>query len=247
MGKMTVQFLGSGDAFGSGGRLQPCILVKTAKTQFLVDCGTTCMISMRRYGINPNDISMIVLSHLHGDHFCGIPFFIIDAQVVSKRTAPLKIVGPIGTKKRVKESMEVDFPGSTKVERKHAIEFVEIEAGKDYLLNGVKISAQLGSHPSGADSLITRYQVDNTVLAYTGDTEWTDNLLLAAKDADLLISECYYYSKKVKNHLDFQVLQEKKDQLGAKRIVLTHMSADMLANLEAIDWEYADDGKVFEL
>ncbi|HVO65085.1 MAG TPA: hypothetical protein VMT12_01270 [Syntrophales bacterium] len=39
MNHVEVQFLGSGDAFGSGGRLQSCVLVKYSCGQFLIDCG----------------------------------------------------------------------------------------------------------------------------------------------------------------------------------------------------------------
>jgi ribonuclease BN (tRNA processing enzyme) len=74
MGTIQVRFLGSGDAFGSGGRLQTCICIKTANSTFLVDCGASALIAMHRYGVVPNDIDMILLTHLHGDHFGGIPF-----------------------------------------------------------------------------------------------------------------------------------------------------------------------------
>ena len=49
MSRLSVAFLGSGDAFGSGGRLQTCILVRSATSHFLVDCGTTALIAMRRW------------------------------------------------------------------------------------------------------------------------------------------------------------------------------------------------------
>ena len=94
--EIKIRFLGTGDAFGHGGRLQPCILVETPLRRFLVDCGATATIAMHRYGILPNDIDLILISHLHGDHFGGLPFFILDAQLHSKRRAPLTIAGPEG-------------------------------------------------------------------------------------------------------------------------------------------------------
>jgi ribonuclease BN (tRNA processing enzyme) len=49
---------------------------------------------MERYGVNPNDIGTILISHMHGDHYGGIPFLINGSQLIYKRTEPLLIIGP---------------------------------------------------------------------------------------------------------------------------------------------------------
>src|SRR5262245_35726680 len=100
MTEVEVMFLGSGDAFGSGGRFQTCILVKTPTSNFLIDCGASSLVAMKRCGTRPVDIQHILISHLHGDHFGGLPFFLLDAQF-SKRETPLLIAGPPGTQARV--------------------------------------------------------------------------------------------------------------------------------------------------
>ena len=127
---MTVQFLGSGDAFGSGGRFQTCIAVTAGRERYLVDCGASSLIAMRRFGVAPGSITAIVLTHLHGDHFGGVPFFILDAQFYSKRTAPLVVAGPPGTSRRITEALEVLFPGASAVEQKFPIEYVEWTDGE---------------------------------------------------------------------------------------------------------------------
>src|ERR1700674_2693314 len=123
---MRVKFLGSGDAFGSGGRLNTCFLVDRGEASFLIDCGASAMISIRRFNVDTNRIETIILSHLHGDHFGGLPFFILDAKLISKRTAPLFIAGPRGFAARLDTLMEALFPGSSKVERKFPIELPEL-------------------------------------------------------------------------------------------------------------------------
>ena len=55
--KLTV--VGCGDAFGSGGRLQTSYHVRTADTQFLIDCGASTLIGLDRQGIAANDIDTI--------------------------------------------------------------------------------------------------------------------------------------------------------------------------------------------
>ena len=64
-----------------------------------------------------------------------------------------------------------------------------------------------------------------------------------ARGADLFIAEAYFYEKKIKFHLNYQTLLEKKAELDCKRIILTHMSDDVLCRLDSLELEYAEDGK----
>jgi ribonuclease BN (tRNA processing enzyme) len=92
---MRLTFLGSGDAFGSGGRFNTCFhLERAAHGNVLVDCGASSMVAIRKWQVDPNAISTVLVSHLHVDHFGGLPFFLLDAQLISRRTAPLTLAGP---------------------------------------------------------------------------------------------------------------------------------------------------------
>ena len=127
MNKVVIKFLGCGDNFGSGGRFQTCILVRSNETTFLIDCGASSLIAMKRFGVKLLDIDSILITHLHGDHFAGIPFFILDSQLISRRTEPLLIAGPPGLEERNRNAMEVMFPGSSAVKQKFEIEYLEIK------------------------------------------------------------------------------------------------------------------------
>lgn len=247
METIQVKFLGSGDAFGSGGRLQTCIHIKTAKGAFLVDCGASSLIAMRRWGVAPDEIDMILLTHLHGDHFGGLPFFMLDAQLISKRSRPLIIVGPPGTKRRMVQAMEIFFPGSSQVQQKFSLDIQELALDQPQTLGEVTVTAYGVQHPSGDPALALRIECQGKIISYTGDTQWTETLLPAAKGADLLIAEAYFFEKKIKFHLDLQTLLAHLDELQPKRLIVTHMSEDMLARLEKIPCEYAEDGKLIEL
>jgi ribonuclease BN (tRNA processing enzyme) len=88
------------------------------------------------------------------------------------------------------------------------------------------------------------------VLAYSGDTEWTDALLDIADGADLFVIECYDYSLDVAGHMSFARLKQKRSQLRARRIMLTHMNPTMLARVEEArgqGFEVAEDGLVVEI
>jgi ribonuclease BN (tRNA processing enzyme) len=241
---MRLKFLGSGDAFGSGGRLNTCFMVDRGEASFLIDCGASAMIAIRKFGVDPNSIGTIVLSHLHADHFGGLPFFILDGQLVSRRTRPLTIAGPQGLRARLEGLMEAHFPGSSKVERKFEVDLIELvpEVPTPLGAEGISATAYTVVHPSGTPSLALRIECDGKVLAYTGDTEWVDTLIKAGQRADLLIAECYTYDRKVRFHLDYATLSEKLPLIGAKRVVLTHMSPEMLARAATGRFETASDG-----
>ena len=113
MGRVRVRFLGSGDAFGSGGRLQTCMLLESEGFRCVVDCGASSLIALKRAAIDPNEIDTILITHLHGDHFGGIPFLVLDGQF-SRRSRNLLVAGPPGLTERVTQAMEVFFPGSSR-------------------------------------------------------------------------------------------------------------------------------------
>jgi len=244
---MELQFLGSGDAFGSGGRFNTCLCIRDARGAFLVDCGASSLIAMRKFGVDPNTIRAVLITHLHGDHFGGLPFFILDAQLASRRRAPLTIAGPAGLRDRLAGAMENFFPGSTGVERRFAIAVRELEPGTAHDVEGIVVTPQVVKHACGAPPFALRVAVDGKVLCYSGDTEWVESLREAAESADLFIAEAYFFEKQVKFHLDYATLARHLSTLGAKRVILTHMSADMLARIGETTCDVAHDGMVVAL
>ena len=103
---MKLHILGCGDAFGSDGHNQSAYLIEAEDRLFLLDCGPTTLLAMKRAAIEPCRLDMIFLSHLHGDHFGGVPFFLIEYLYREPRTRPLTIAGPTGTEARVRRLLE---------------------------------------------------------------------------------------------------------------------------------------------
>jgi ribonuclease BN (tRNA processing enzyme) len=239
---MKLRFLGTGDAFGSGGRFNTCFYVEHRHGAFLIDCGASSLIPMRKFGIDPNSIQVIFITHLHGDHFGGLPFLILDAQLVSRRATSLTVAGPPGLRDRLFAAMEVLFPGSSHIERQFALDIRELQPEKAQDVMGITVTPYLAKHPSGAPSFALRFEGDNKVLCYSGDTEWVDDLLVAARNSDLLLVEAYSFDKPIKFHLDFATLATKLPQIDARRVILTHLSADMLRRVRETGYEIAEDG-----
>jgi ribonuclease BN (tRNA processing enzyme) len=242
MGQVEVRFVGSGDAFGSGGRFQTCIAIRSSDDLFLVDCGASSLIAMRQQHIEPRDVTKILITHLHGDHFGGLPFFLLDAHFVSKRIAPLILVGPPGLEKRLMEAMEILFTGSSKVEPNFEVRFVELEPRTPTRVDEVEVTAFPAAHFSGAPSYSLRVEVEQKVFVYSGDTQWTDTLIEASDQADLFACECYVFDKDVALHNTYQAIMQHRPRLTCKRIILTHMSEDMLSRADEIELPTAEDG-----
>ena len=84
MAKVAVRILGCGDAFGSGGRLQTCILVESNGHACLVDCGASSLIALKRAGVEPNGIGTVLISYLHGDHLGSRSSFSMASSRVAR-------------------------------------------------------------------------------------------------------------------------------------------------------------------
>lgn len=247
---MRVTVVGSGDAYGSGGRFNTCFFVESAAASMLVDCGATSLVGLRTRGIDPERVDAIVLSHLHGDHFGGLPFLFLDAQFLSLRQKPLLIVGPPGTRARLDAALEVMFPGSAKLRWRFSWEVVEVEPGQRQAILGHCLETSEVVHFSGAPSTALRLSHGQTIFAYSGDTEWTEALLPIAKGADLFVVECFAYSGHSPGHMSWQVLKARLPDLRARKIMVTHMGPSMLARIDEIrdaNLLAAEDGKVVDL
>lgn len=244
--EVEITFVGSGDAFGSGGRFQTCIRLRTDGRTALVDCGATSLTAMRTQGIDPGEVATVVVTHLHGDHFGGLPFLVLDGQF-TRRTAPLTVLGPVGTRDRLHLAMEALYPGSTGVRRRFAVDVVELDgAGGTHRDGPLTVRSWEVDHPSGAPALAVRVDAGGRAFGYSGDTAWTPALTSAATGADVFACEAYTWDEPVGYHLDYRTLREHEDELPARRLVLTHMGPKMLARLREAEHAAAVDGLVLD-
>lgn len=245
---LRLQFIGCGDAFGSGGRFNTCFHLTGAGVNLLIDCGASSLIAMKKLRVDRNAIEAILITHFHADHFGGLPFFMLDAQFVSKRTAPLAIVGPSGLQDWYLRAMETSFEGSTKVQPGFNLDLRDVQAGQSLAVGRAQARAFQAAHGTlGGPHLAWRVEAEGRSIAYSGDTEWTPELIEAARGVDLLIVEAYVRAKQVPTHLSLKTIEAHLPELRAKRLVLTHMSDDMLGHPDRARFETAEDGMILEI
>jgi ribonuclease BN (tRNA processing enzyme) len=244
---MQLRFVGCGDALGSGGRFNTCFHVTGAHVNFLIDCGASSLPALKRLGIAREAIDLILITHFHGDHFGGLPFLLLDAQF-TRRSRPLVVAGPAGIETKLANLMEALFEHSSKTKQRFDLSVIALEPEQSRTFGEVKVTPYPVVHgESGGPFLAYRVEAGGRVISYSADTEWTDMLIPVARGADLFIAEAYYYDKIVKNHLSLKTLEAHLPEINAKRLVLTHMSDDMLARLDELPYTAAHDGMVVEL
>jgi ribonuclease BN (tRNA processing enzyme) len=241
---MQLRFVGCGDALGSGGRSNTCFHVTGEGVNFLIDCGASSLPAMKRLEIVRDKIDLILITHFHGDHFAGLPFFLLDAQF-SRRSRPLVIAGPQGIETRLSQVMEALFEHSSKTKQRFDLSVVPLVPEQSRSFGAVKVMPYPVVHgESGGPFLAYRLEAEGRIITYSADTEWTETLIAAARNADLFIAEAYTYEKIVKNHLSLKTLEAHLPDIGAKRLVLTHMSEDMLGRVDELPYTTASDGMV---
>lgn len=253
MTAIRLYLLGTGDAFSAGGRLHTTFLLEIPATggsraeRWLIDCGATALSALKGAGVSTASLDGALISHLHGDHFGGLPFVFLDADKIEGRERPITIAGPPGLAERVRTVGEALYPGVG--EPGFAIEAIELEEGIERTLGALTVTPFPAVHPSGAPPFMLRILVAGKTIAFSGDTGWTEALFQLADGADLMICECSTFERPHPYHIDYATLAIRRRELGCRRLVLTHLGADVLERAAAgeVDLETAHDGMVIDL
>ncbi len=241
-------FVGTGDAFGSGGRMNTCLYVETSGLVFAIDFGATSLAALNDLELDHGKIDLILLTHFHGDHAAGIPGMLLDSMVARKRTRPLTIAGPPGVEAHLAKVMSAFFPGSEKMMPNFPMTWQEIAIQAPQDVMGLRVKTYPAAHTP--ETMPTSMRIETSegkVIAFTGDSAWTEHMPDLAAGSDVFISECYFHEKPVPNHMNYPALRENRDRLKTKRLILTHMGPEMLAMADEVPEETAYDGMVIEI
>jgi ribonuclease BN (tRNA processing enzyme) len=240
---MKLHVLGCGDAFGNGGRNQSGYLVEADQRVFLLDCGPTTLLAMKRLGLDPRDLDVVFLSHLHGDHFGGLPFMFIEYLYQRPRKSVLHVAGPAGTEEAAKNLFGIMY-GATELP---PLEFHLLEPEKSSTIAGIEVFSFRVPHQVSGVSLALKTRCEGKEILFSGDSSWTDRFIEEADGVDLFLCECTFYDEGKGNHVRYLTLKEKLPRLSCERIVLTHLGEEMLARRNEVAAICAEDGMVLDL
>ena len=240
---VTIRFFGSGNAFADGGRSHACIHVSAPGVSLLLDCGGSSLPMIKRYG-DPADITGIAISHLHGDHFGGIPF-VLDEQKWARRKPPLALGGPPSLKSRLGLESQAFIIDITRDALGFDMPIVVLGAEeRDFA--GARVAALPVTHSPLAEPHGLRVRAGGRLIAYSGDAAWSDALIELARGADLFICEATLFATaEEKNnpvHVSYETLLRNRSRFDCGRMILTHLGATTLAHAKDLEIEYGTDG-----
>lgn len=239
-----VVFIGTSDAFGAAGRRQSAALLRTGSGAVLMDCGVTTNTGLADLGIERDEIDLLLISHFHGDHFGGIPLFLLAAIYEDNRKRPLEIAGPPDIEARVRTLSAAMGHGLDRHKMQFPLQFREVLPGSVHTSGPAEITSfetrhQLETHPHGYDIRCGGQRV-----VYSGDTGWFDELPGHVAGADLFVCECTYRASEVDFHLNYELLCERRSRFDCGAIVLTHLGSEMADRRGDGEFDLADDGRV---
>jgi ribonuclease BN (tRNA processing enzyme) len=242
-----VVFVGTSDAFGAGGRRQSAVVLRGDRGTLLVDCGATTNTGLADLDIPRDEIDAILVSHFHGDHFGGIPLFLLAAIYEDDRRRPLEIAGPPEIEARVRHLAKAMGHDLAHREILFPLRFREVPAGSQHEIGPASLSSfathhQLEAHPHGY-----RISLGTRTIVYTGDTGWFDALPTHAAGADLFICECTLEHAHLDFHLSLEELIEQRNQFDVGSMLLSHLGSEMARLRGQCELDTADDGLIVKL
>jgi ribonuclease BN (tRNA processing enzyme) len=244
---VRVTVLGSGDAFGAGGRLHSAYLVEAPGVTFLLDCGPSILQALKRLGRDPGAIDFVLLSHLHGDHFGGVPFLFMEYRYQQRRTRPFVIHGPPETERRVRTLFAALYEQVAGEELPFPVRYEELRPGAAHAVGGVRVIPFPVPHVTELVSLGYRIEVAGRTIVYSGDSAWTEEFVTQSRGADLFLCECSTYETRLAIHVSYPEIAARAADLGCRRLVLSHLGAEPLRRLGELTLECARDGMTLDL
>jgi ribonuclease BN (tRNA processing enzyme) len=245
---VRVTVLGSGDAFGSGGRLHSGYLVEAPGTAFLVDCGPSVLQAMKRIGKDPAVVDFVLLSHLHGDHFGGVPFLFMEYRYESQRTRPFAVFGPPHTERRVRTLFTALYEKpADEAEQPFPLRFEELVPDRERAIGDVRVLPFIVRHVTELVAFGYRIDVAGRSILYSGDAAWSDDFVARSRGVDLFICECSTYETRLPIHIAYPEIAARRADLGCRRLVLSHLGREPLRHLGEITLECAEDGMTLDL
>lgn len=247
MQSLRVIFLGTGDAFSTGGRNQAGYLIEGSGESLLLDCGSTVLAALKGEHLSTELIDTVFISHLHGDHFAGLPFLFLHCTNIELRTRPLTIIGPPEVESRAMQLYAALYADTAAEPMPFQLRFVEAQPGKPSSFGGMQVTAFHVPHQEHPPSFGCAIETGGRKIVYSGDSGWTEDLVAHAQNADLFICECSFFETRLATHLDYPRIADNLGRFGAKRIVLTHLGEEVLQRQKDLEIETAHDGLVVTL
>ncbi len=244
---ITLTCAGTSNAFGSAGRHCAAYLVDTAQGRFLLDAGPSVLSACKALGCDPDSIDGIAISHLHGDHFAGVPFLLLEYVYEKPRRRPLEILGPPETERRVFELYRAYYPEAGRKPLPFEVRFVELDEGGVHEIRDARFETFRVPHQESGTSLGMRLISGGRSLVYSGDTAWTPDLLRRSAGAGLFLCECSTFATPVPGHVRYSEIEANRSRFECDDLLLVHLGQEMRDRARQVAEAMASDGLVVQV
>ena len=241
---VRVDFLGTGNAFADGGRSHACILVSAPEGRILLDCGGSALPPIRRV-CDPTEIEAVAVTHLHGDHFGGLPYLAMQ-QKYAPRTRPLLVGGPPSLERCYRDAALALYRDFDDTPWPFELRFTVLGA-RPVRLGPAEVSAHPVEHVPKSEPHGLRVRIGGRLIAYSGDARWSSALPALADGADLFVCETTTFDRPDPVHLSEAELRAHRSELRCERVIATHLGSQSIEHLSAFGVEHAEDGMTIEL
>ncbi|MFO7817890.1 MAG: ribonuclease Z [Desulfovibrionales bacterium] len=219
---MKVVFVGVGEAFDES-RPNTSILLRSGGMSLLLDCGFSVPAGFWNLCPDPLNLDAVWISHLHGDHFFGLPQVLLRFYEQG-REKDLTVAGGPGLEKSVKAAFELAYPG-VRDKMKYRLDFLEVSPEAGFSLGGFSCRAAKVTH--AVPALCLHAGDGHASIFYSGDGRATPESEALAENSDLIIHEAFGLEPvkpdhgSVRESIDFAV------RAKAEKLALVHVQRDV--------------------
>lgn len=242
----SVTFLGTADAFNACGSANSCYWVNDALGNYTVDFGPTALMKCNEYECDLDELDLILITHLHGDHIGGLPMLLLHLTYDRTRTKPLYIAGPSNTQKFIECLWQGTYPSTIKKGLPFEIVYINWDTSKPIKVCQRQVISLSAVHDLEAQPHSLRIHGPEYTLAVSGDTGWQDGLIELSKGVDMFICESTNLVAGYWGHLSIEEHCKNRASLQPKQLILSHLSN--AARTRAVElaqeyrWTVAHDG-----
>lgn len=228
---MKLRILGTGEAFDAGLGNNACLLSGRRIPTMLFDCGYQIPERLWAEELH-SELDAVYFTHLHADHSFGI-IPLLSRFEEEGRLAPLRIIGPRGTRAFVKKVFDLVYPGLSR-RISFPLRWTELGPGDSARVENLRLRTARSLH----SVLNLSVRVESVELpgsfAISGDGALSPQTARLYRGVGLLLHECYSLRASTPVHSSFDLLAHALPKLGIGRVGLTHLARDEKAEIAAL-------------
>ena len=236
-----VILLGTGTPNPEPDRMGPSVAVVSGDHVYLVDCGPGVVRRVAQAGIRMDQLTRLFVTHLHSDHTAGYPDMILTQPNAGRKT-PLEVWGPPGLRDMTshilnawKQDFQIRLHGNQPNDPPgYVVTAHEIKPGEIYRDESVRVIAIAVRHGAWAHAYGYRFEAKDRTIVISGSTTYSESLIAAAKDCDILVHEVYSQAGLEKRTPDWRKYHAAYHtsapdvgrvaaQVGPRKLVLYHL------------------------